>query len=353
MGRPGNRRRLATVAALVILASWILSLDTSLARQTLQSPDASLIAGNGTYESDSPCLLYQGSWSLDPAASGASGGEARVSSSEGSEVSMDFAGSAVTWWTATGPAEGAAFVWIDGYAAPPEDLYSSEKRWGVAVRYSVPQGQHRIRIAVSNMKNALSSGHNVTLDALSVEGSPFGGAATPTPAPPPTATPAVWLDARVQLQRPVEGPPESREAAVTLWGYPGGTAGSARQDYLFTANGTTGEGGGALFGLDGVSPGVYDLYLKGAHSLGSLARNRSLETGVNSVEMGTLREGDTDDDEAVGEQDLRFVAGRFGLRLGEAGYDAAADLSDDGVVDIRDVSLLAGNYGATGPVEAP
>lgn len=74
---------------------------------------------------------------------------------------------------------------------------------------------------------------------------------------------------------------------------------------------------------------------------------------MNAVDMGTLREGDTDGSEAVDDQDLRFVADRFGLRLGEAGYDPAADLSDDGVIDIRDVSLLAGNYGAAGPVEAP
>ena len=352
MGRPGNRSWLAAVVAAVIFASWALSLDTSLARQTLQSPEASLIAGNGSYESDDPCLLYQGFWSLDPTAAGASGGEARVSSNPGDEVAMDFVGSAITWWTATGPAEGAAFVWVDGYVVQ-QDLYSPEKQWQVARRFTVPQGQHRIRIVVSESNNNLSTGHNVTLDALSVEGSPFEGAATPTPAPSPTPTPVVWLDARVELQRPAEGPPESREAAVTLWGHTGGSADSSHQGYLFTANGTTDEGGAVLFGLNGVSPGEYDLYLKGAHSLGSLARNRALVSGVNTVDMGTLREGDTDDDEAVDETDLRFVVDRFGLRLGETGYDAAADLSDDGVIDIRDVSLLAGNYGAAGPIELP
>ncbi|HZK67625.1 MAG TPA: hypothetical protein VFD42_08820, partial [Chloroflexota bacterium] len=295
MERPGNRRWLATLVVLIVLSSWILSLDTSVARQALQSPDASLIAGNGSYESDDPCLLYQGSWSPDPAAAGASGGEARVSSSPGSEVSMDFVGSAVTWWTATGPAEGAAFVWIDDHAAPMQDLYSlGEKQWRVARRFTVPQGQHHIRIVVSDSRNVGSTGYNVTLDALSVEGSPFEGAATPTPAPPPTATPAVWLDAQVGLQRPAEGPPESREASVTLWVHSGGTANSTHQGFLFTAHGTTDETGRVLFGLDGAPPAEYDLYLKGAHSLGSLARNRSLVSGVNQVEMGTLREGDTD-----------------------------------------------------------
>lgn len=75
----------------------------------------------------------------------------------------------------------------------------------------------------------------------------------------------------------------------------------------------------------------------------------SLAAGTNVVQFGTLSEGDANGDDEVGDADFHFVAGRFGLRSGESGFDTAADLTGDGVVDVADLSLLAGNFGARGP----
>jgi hypothetical protein len=59
--------------------------------------------------------------------------------------------------------------------------------------------------------------------------------------------------------------------------------------------------------------------------------------------------GDISHDNHVDVGDLLIVAGNWGLRVGEPGFDPACDLNADGVLDVSDLLILAGNWGRTAP----
>jgi hypothetical protein len=182
--------------------------------------------------------------------------------------------------------------------------------------------------------------------------------ATPTGTPPASTTPTatatqtaqLQVEARVALQRPAGAAPSSREVPLTLWVFGAGGWNAERRGALLTLSATTSPDGVAVFGLPGLVPGSYDLQVKGAHTLSRLEAERSLAAGVNVVEFGTLAEGDTNGDDEVSGADYQYSADRFGLRSGEGSFDLAADLTTDGLVDVSDLSLLAGNHGTKGPV---
>jgi hypothetical protein len=54
--------------------------------------------------------------------------------------------------------------------------------------------------------------------------------------------------------------------------------------------------------------------------------------------------GDVNGDGSVDASDLLLLADSFGLCLGDAGYDARADLKDDDCVDVSDLLVLAGAW---------
>jgi hypothetical protein len=99
------------------------------------------------------------------------------------------------------------------------------------------------------------------------------------------------------------------------------------------------------FGLAGLVPGTYDIRIKNNHTLGNLRASVTLVAGVNSINLGTLLEGDANDDNYVNINDFSLLASGFYPM-----YDARADFNEDGVVNINDFSLLAANFGKYGDV---
>lgn len=381
--------------ALVAIVGLVVGISTL----ELQSLSAASVATPGSYESSDPAISYSGTWTVNDAAASASGGEVHYSATAGSYVTLEFEGDAVTLITAKGPAEGMATMTIDGTTVQEIDLYhSGAKQWQVPIRHTaLPAGHHILKIALHGTKNILSTGYDVVIDGFVVEGpaatatpttsstpvptvsstptitptptatSTASSSATPTLTPTytptgvpsatvtPTATSApagqVRVEAHVDFQRPIGAAPSSRQEQVTMWVYSAGGWNAGRQGVLATTSATTSADGVGLFTLDGIAPGSYDLQLKGTHTLSRLVSGVSLAAGTNVVQFGTLSEGDANGDDQVDAADFQFVAGRFGLRSGESGFDTAADLTGDGVVDVADLSLLAGNYGARGPAQ--
>ncbi len=396
MGNAAGFAGVLVAVTTLAVGVWTFSQTTAFA---LQSPSVSAasVATPGSYESSDPAITYSGTWTTDNTAASASGGEVHYSSTAGSYVTLEFDGDAVSLITARGPAEGMARVTIDDTTVEDLDLYQSgAKQWQVRKRYTVQlAGRHVLKVALRGTKNVLSTGYDVVIDGFVVEGTaatatptasstptptasstaattstPTGTStaapsATPTRTPTssptvvpsatvtPTATSApsgqVRVEAHVGFQRPADAAPSSREQVVTLWVYSAGDWNAGRQGALLTASSTTSADGTALFALDGIVPGTYDLQIKGTHTLSGLVAGVGLAAGANTVQFGTLYEGDVNDDDEVGDADFHFVAARFGLRSGESGFDATADLSGDGLVDMEDLSLLAANYGARGP----
>ena len=388
---------LVAVSAL-IAGIWAFSQTTAFALQSPSPLSAASVATPGSYESSDPVFTYSGSWTVDNSAALASGGETHFSATAGSYVTVEFEGDAVTLITAKGPAEGMAIATIDDVPVEYLDLYKEGvKQWQVPIRYTArPAGRHVFKVAIRGTKNVLSTGYDVVIDAVIVEGTsatatPTSGStpipttysmttitptltATPTVAssatptltststptgvasatvtPTATGAPAVQarVEAKVGFQRPAGAAPSSRQELLTMWVYRAGDWNAGRQGVLLTANATTSSDGVALFALEGISPGSYDLQLKGTHTLSRLASGVSLAFGTNVVQFGTLSEGDVNGDDVIDDADFQFVASRFGLRSGESGFSLAADFTGDGLVDVSDLSLLAGNYGLRGPV---
>ncbi|MBL8131406.1 MAG: hypothetical protein JNL42_06080 [Anaerolineae bacterium] len=101
------------------------------------------------------------------------------------------------------------------------------------------------------------------------------------------------------------------------------------------------------FTVTNLLPGSYTVRVKGEHSL-RLVTPVTLNAGSSTIALGTLREGDANDDNIVNIQDFSILASAFGTSLGGAGYNASADFNDDNTVNISDFSLLAANFGQSG-----
>jgi len=105
------------------------------------------------------------------------------------------------------------------------------------------------------------------------------------------------------------------------------------------------------FTIEGVTPGIYDLRVKGMHTLANRWSRLELVTGDNVVDMGELLEGDADNDNDVDATDASLVNLAFGSVPGDANWDPRADFNEDEVVNGVDMGLLAANFGRVGDVE--
>jgi len=102
------------------------------------------------------------------------------------------------------------------------------------------------------------------------------------------------------------------------------------------------------FEITGLTPGVYDIRVKNSHSLANVRLGVTLLPGANNLDLGTLREGDCNDDNCVAITDFSILANGFSPL-----YDPRADLNMDGHVSILDFSMLRDNFGLCGDVVVP
>jgi hypothetical protein len=155
---------------------------------------------------------------------------------------------------------------------------------------------------------------------------------TATPTPTPTATPtACAMEGSVTLQ----GRPSKPH---TSWSVPLTVIVGTTSYTVFTDE----EG---KFLLTGLTPGTYDIRVKNSHTLRNLKSAVVLVAGTNPVDLGTLVEGDANDDNVVNIKDFSILAAGF-----YPAYDARADFNADGYVNISDFSLLVTNFGLYGDI---
>jgi hypothetical protein len=119
--------------------------------------------------------------------------------------------------------------------------------------------------------------------------------------------------------------------------------GESTPAYEFTP--TTDENG--TFIIIGVEPGTYEVRVKKSTTLQNV-QTVTLVGGTNTIDLGTLREGDANDDNFITILDFSILAAAFGKCEGSSGYDERADFNGDGCVTILDFSLLASNFGQDG-----
>ncbi|MBN1190240.1 MAG: leucine-rich repeat domain-containing protein [Dehalococcoidales bacterium] len=111
------------------------------------------------------------------------------------------------------------------------------------------------------------------------------------------------------------------------------------------------EDGKALVHVSDIVPGMYDITLVTQHCLTNVKRGVEIDESVTEVDMGTLLEGDADDDDNIDIHDFGLLASTYDTARGEAGYDERADFDRSGRTNIADFGLLALNYGLDAPIE--
>ena len=103
-------------------------------------------------------------------------------------------------------------------------------------------------------------------------------------------------------------------------------------------------GDGGVFTRTSLASGSYRISVRGHQTLANTV-TVTLASGVNTVDFGTLRGGDSDGDGYVTLVDFSILATAFGLCDGEAGFDGRADHNGDGCITLLDFSLLRANFG--------
>jgi len=98
------------------------------------------------------------------------------------------------------------------------------------------------------------------------------------------------------------------------------------------------------FVLSNLAPGLYDLRIKNSHTLANLKRAILLMPGLNAVSLGTLLEGDANDDNVIDIVDFSLLRAVFGTG------NMSADFNQDGIVDVFDFSLFRSHFGLCGDI---
>lgn len=161
--------------------------------------------------------------------------------------------------------------------------------------------------------------------------------ATHTATPTGTATPLTVLVGSVTLQGRPTPPALSWIVPLTV---------TLDNGTVTTYTVTTDQNG--IFAISGIQPGLYTVTVKNRHTLRNQKASVLLSTGSNSVGLGTLLEGDANDDNVVDITDYSIYLASAGKSTGDPGFDSRADFNEDGTVDSLDFSLLYSNYGQSG-----
>lgn len=150
-------------------------------------------------------------------------------------------------------------------------------------------------------------------------------------------------------------PPEGWIVPLTIKFFTPGTGSpvdvlNSAPEYSFSLT-TAKSGGTAIAQASGVLPGEYDISVITQHCLINVRRGVEITNGLNTVNLGTLLEGNSNDDYIISIQDFGILAKTYGKQSTQAEFDARADFNRDGLISISDFGLLAANYGKYSPVE--
>lgn len=107
------------------------------------------------------------------------------------------------------------------------------------------------------------------------------------------------------------------------------------------------------FTITDLPPGTYTIGVKGSHTLMRVKEDEELVAGSNSVNFGTLLEGDVNNDNVVNLTDLGLLLSSYNKGPGDPGYLPNANLNGDGYVTGYDLGLLLNSYNTLGEYPQP
>jgi len=101
----------------------------------------------------------------------------------------------------------------------------------------------------------------------------------------------------------------------------------------------------------GVSPGIYDITVLSESTLMNAKRNMVISAPQTSVNLGTLLEGDANQDNIVDFGDYVILSKCWLASKDLAEYDVRTDFDRDGFINSADLCLFAANWLRNSPVE--
>ncbi len=124
---------------------------------------------------------------------------------------------------------------------------------------------------------------------------------------------------------------------------------------LYTADNLTTfkNGSFAVAQASGILPGTYDISAVSPHCLTNVKSGVAITVSTTAVNLGTLLEGDANDNNIINIADFGILAATYGKISNDIGYDAQADFDRNGIINIADFGLLAANYSKSAPVVVP
>jgi hypothetical protein len=116
---------------------------------------------------------------------------------------------------------------------------------------------------------------------------------------------------------------------------------------------TTESAGGdsAVCDVVGIAPGTYDISVFGESTLTNVRRSVAVSPPGTSVDLGTLLEGDANQDGIVDLDDCVILSGSWLSSKEQTPYDSRTDFDRNGFVNAADLSLLAASWLRCSPVE--
>jgi hypothetical protein len=110
------------------------------------------------------------------------------------------------------------------------------------------------------------------------------------------------------------------------------------------------------FTIPDVAVGTYDICVKSPRALSELKTGVVIVSGTpTSVDFGTLREGDANNDDAISLADYALLYTAYGSTPCpcDANWNDNCDFNRNGAVELGDYALLYTNYGQAGDCYAP
>ena len=110
-------------------------------------------------------------------------------------------------------------------------------------------------------------------------------------------------------------------------------------------------GNAAICKATGITPGTYDVTIQGEYTLMNVKRNVVILAPNTSVDLGTLLEGNANQDSIINLYDLAILSMSWLASKTNAEYDLRTDFDRNGLINTADLYLLMSNWLKTSPVE--
>ena len=107
----------------------------------------------------------------------------------------------------------------------------------------------------------------------------------------------------------------------------------------------------AVCEVSGVAPGTYDITAASESTLMNVKRGVVISAPQTSVDLGTLLEGNANQDNIVDLDDYALLSICWLAATAQAAYDVGTDFDRNGLINAADLCLLAANWLSSSPVE--